>query len=440
MYIGRVVLNNIKGFRSIDLDFTSSDGKYPGWAVVTGDNGAGKTALLRAISLAILGPEQSPALAPDLSGWVTIGEQAGTISVEVAPDHQVDRTKKGGYPSPTPFWAEIEITLEGRVWVSSPTDVLRNKKKGALNGPWQMSTSGWFMVAYGPFRRMYGSSPDAQRLMVLSGRAPQYATLFKEDATLGEGEEWMRQLKHKRLEERPEETRMLDALTELIADDFLRQGVCFDSVDSDGVWLRDAQGRRLPLKDMSDGYRSTFATLVDIFRHMVTQYGVDGLVEQNDAGRKVIRKPGVVLIDEVDAHLHPEWQRQVGFWFTEHFPNLQFIVTTHSPLVCQAATGGRIYHIPALETGFQPFRLSDEEVRRVVKGRADTVLLSPAFGLRQTRSPLAVRARRRHSQLMAKQLSLGELPESDVQEMQQLAFWTDEGEESDSASGGDSFA
>ena len=51
--------------------------------------------------------------------------------------------------------------------------------------------------------------------------------------------------------------------------------------------------------------------------------------------------PGVVLIDEVDAHLHPTWQRRIGLWFREHFPKLQFIVSTHSPLICQAATVGK---------------------------------------------------------------------------------------------------
>lgn len=50
---------------------------------------------------------------------------------------------------------------------------------------------------------------------------------------------------------------------------------------------------------------------------------------------------GVVLIDEVDAHLHPTWQTRIGQWFTKYFPNIQFIVTTHSPLVCRACEKGR---------------------------------------------------------------------------------------------------
>jgi predicted ATP-binding protein involved in virulence len=51
---------------------------------------------------------------------------------------------------------------------------------------------------------------------------------------------------------------------------------------------------------------------------------------------------GVVLIDEVDAHLHPRWQREVGFLLTRTFPRLQFIVTSHSPFVAMAAGEGAL--------------------------------------------------------------------------------------------------
>jgi predicted ATP-binding protein involved in virulence len=56
---------------------------------------------------------------------------------------------------------------------------------------------------------------------------------------------------------------------------------------------------------------------------------------------------GVVLIDEIDAHLHPTWQTRIGQWFTQYFPNLQFIVTTHSPLICRACEKGSIWRLAA---------------------------------------------------------------------------------------------
>ena len=420
MYISRVVLQGIKGFQATELSFEGADG-LPGWAVITGDNSAGKTALLRSIALALLGPDQLRTLAPDLRGWVTHGMSVGSISVEVRPNHDVDRTFKGGYPVQGTFWAEIEIVEESGAWRAQPTDVFRNKRVSAVNGPWQETTSGWFMLGYGPFRRLTGSSPDAQRLMVLPGRIPRFATLFKEDATLAEGEEWLKQLQYRSLESKAEERETLNTFLDFAGDAFLRQSVRIERVDSDGVWLRDIAGQVIPLADMSEGYRSTLAMLIDIFRHMAAAYGLKGLVEKTNGQKQVVR-PGVVLIDEIDAHLHPQWQREIGFWLKNHFPNVQFIVTTHSPIVCQAADGGRIYHIPTDRGEIGAFRLSTEDFRRVVAGRPDEILVSPAFGLDHTRSAAVVRGRQRHSQLLARKRSLGELSRDEEQEYEQLSF------------------
>lgn len=426
MYVSRVVLQGIKGFTDCELDFEGDNG-HPGWAVVTGDNSAGKTALLRSIALAILGPDQLRTLAPDLSGWVTHGHEKGTISVEIQPNHELDRTYRGGYPVQGTFWAELEIVDAGGTWRAQATDVYRKKRKSAVNGPWQESTSGWFTLGYGPFRRLTGSSPDAQRLMVLPGRIPRFATLFKEDATLAEGEEWLKQLQYRSLEDRPDDQKTLTTFLDFAGDSFLRQSVKIDRVDSYGVWLRDSANRVIPLSDMSEGYRSALAMLIDIFRHMVAAYGTDGLVEESDGRRRVVR-PGVVLIDEIDAHLHPEWQREIGFWLKEHFPLVQFIVTTHSPIVCQAADGGRIYHIPADRENLGPFRLSPDDVRRIVAGKPDEILVSPAFGLPHTRSPRAVEGRQRHGSLLAKKRTIGNLTPEENAEFEQLTLFLFDGE------------
>jgi len=52
--------------------------------------------------------------------------------------------------------------------------------------------------------------------------------------------------------------------------------------------------------------------------------------------RAVVASPGVVLIDELDMHLHPRWQRHIVKDFKAAFPNMQFIVTTHSPFIVQS--------------------------------------------------------------------------------------------------------
>lgn len=429
MYVTRVVLKNIRGFKEANLDFSPEDGNAAGWAVVTGDNGSGKSTLLRAIALATLGPDQSRGLAPDLSGWVTDGLDEGSISVEIIPDHDVDKTKRGGWPTNS-LWAEVSIRREGSTWNAHPADIFRNKKKGAVNGPWEAGTAGWFTVAYGPFRRMYGSSPDAQRLMVIPGRIPHFATLFKEDATLAEGEEWIRQLNYRRLEKKEEDTIALDNLLRLVGEDFLREGMRISEVNSEGIWLMDQAGRRISMSDMSEGYRASLAMLIDIYRLMVETYGARDLIDASEEG-VIVNRPGVVLIDEIDAHLHPQWQRKIGFWLKEHFPKIQFIVTTHSPIVCQAADKGRIYHMPDMRDGLAPFQLSQTDFRSIIAGKPNEILLSPAFGMEQTRSPRAVYARRQHARLKSRQMTLGGLSDDEIREMQQLSLFVGSDDASD---------
>jgi energy-coupling factor transporter ATP-binding protein EcfA2 len=430
VYIERVALKNIKGFTDAELDFCPSGEDHPGWCVITGDNGAGKSALLRAIAIAILGPEQGRVLVQDhLDGWVTQGHDQGTISVEIKPQHEWDRTERGGNPTTGTIWAEISVEADGADgWRARPTDRFRNKRVGAFNGPWSQTTSGWCTVAYGPFRRLYGSSPDASRLSALAGRVPRFATLFKEDATLAECEVWAKDLDYRRLEGHEESRKTLAALLALVGKEFLSRGVTISDVGSNGITLRDAAGRDVPLSDMSDGYRSSLAMLIDLFRHMVDIYGPD-IVERDDNDEVYVSTPGVVLIDEVDAHLHPDWQRQIGFWLKSHFPRVQFIVTTHSPLVCPAADGGRIYHLPRGDTrDNRPFRLGEMDYDRVIAGRPDQILVSPAFGLAYTRSPRAVNARERHARLESKRRST-ELTREELEELGQLALFVRDDDE-----------
>lgn len=250
------------------------------------------------------------------------------------------------------------------------------------------------------------------------------ATLFKEDATLGECEMWVKQLNYKKLEEQESERIALESLLNILNDDFLRHGISVKGVNSEGIWLTDAAGRNMPLSDMSEGYRSALAMLIDIFRHMVDVYGAIDLISQDDEGHFFVNRPGVVVIDEVDSHLHPAWQREIGFWLKRHFPLVQFIVTTHSPLVCQAADQGRIYHLPQPSTGINAFKLSAEDFNKIIAGKPDQILVSPAFGMPYTRSENAVQANRMHTRLRAKQLA-GKITESEERKLEQLALFAD---------------
>jgi hypothetical protein len=157
-------------------------------------------------------------------------------------------------------------------------------------------------------------------------------------------------------------------------------------------------------------------------RHISLAYGQKNLIVRNADGSVHVPHKGVVLIDEVDAHLHPEWQRIIGFWLKSHFPNIQFIVTSHSAFVCQAADELGLYRLPSATSGDLPHRLSKEVWGRVISGTPDSILTSDAFGLDYTRSPVAVRARSEWSRLRAKSLT-SQLNDAEKSRMEQLELF-----------------
>ncbi len=153
------------------------------------------------------------------------------------------------------------------------------------------------------------------------------------------------------------------------------------------------------MPDLSDGYRSFLALAVDLLRHIVeSNLDLSSLV-QTTSGQVQVAVEGIVLIDEADAHLHPLWQRSIGFELRRVFPRFQFIVTTHSPFVAQAATDDGLIVLRPGNSG------RVEAVRPVasVKGwRADQILTSPLFGLTGTRDEETERLMREHTDLAAK--------------------------------------
>jgi hypothetical protein len=405
MYVRRLILKNIKGFRDLDFSFESGVDRYSGWYVITGENGAGKTVLLKSIAMALVGPEVIRALQPSLEGWVRDGELEGEIALQVVTE-EFDRPATGR-PYSRPFWSELQLkSTESGEAIIIPSNRRRGKEKGPLNGPWSPNTAGWFSAGYGPFRRLYGASPAAQRLMSGPERVARFATLFKEDATLEECEHWLRDLNYKKLESNQQAATLLEDTIAILNNDFLQNGLKVVKVDSNGLWLEDQRCASLNLSDMSEGYRAALAMMADILRQISIVYSGQRLIEDTENGI-VVPFHGVVLIDEVDAHLHPEWQREIGFWLTRHFPNIQFIVTTHSPLVTQAAEPGAIYHLPEPGSETKPRRLSEDERLEILASKADTVLLSPAFGLSHTRSPISVQKRAEFAKLNSKRKQIG---------------------------------
>ena len=140
-----------------------------------------------------------------------------------------------------------------------------------------------------------------------------------------------------------------------------------DRIDEDG------SKHELRIEQLSEGYKIVIAMVADLAARMA---------EANPEMENPLNTSGIVLIDEVDLHLHPKWQREILIQLTKVFPNLQFIVSTHSPVIVVGAA--EIAQVVNLNT------INDDEnlhQNGIQVSNVGQVLLSDLFGLEYLYSP-----------------------------------------------------
>lgn len=431
MYIDKISLTNIRGFDELEFSLVRPGGTYAGWTVFTGDNGSGKSTLLKAIAVALTGKDTARALQPSFHRWIREGQHEATIELGIARMDRDDFLTEGGRLPESVFRARLALKdgqKEPLIDAALPSGVTRKNYSTPQRTIWSQDARGWFSCGYGPFRRVFGASPEAMRQMVAPA-TERFVTMFQEAASLAEVDQWLRNLSHRSLEARSGAPEQRDLILEVLRDELMPNQITVDRIDSDGLWLRDRNGLQLSWSEMSDGYRAALALLADILRHLINVYGLADLTDRDADGKLFFKRSGVVLIDEIDAHLHPEWQREIGFWLKRHFPNIQFIVTTHSPIICQAADPNGLFVLPEPGSDDKPHPLSEAEYRKVIASRPDTILLTSAFGLQNTRSPRAVAARAHYAELKSKERAGAKLSKDERQQVEQLMLFAQTDEE-----------
>ena len=399
MYVTRLRLDGVRGFRgarACDLDFTRPDGSCAGWTVLAGRNGSGKTTLLRTIALALAGPERASRLDNEIEDHLSYGLARGLLELTFRADPDVDlgaprpsdrlRTAVEWGPDREPLTQDDQPPTRARF-------VSRTKATRLLWSP--SPPAGWFHAAYGPFRRLSGTGLRERDPQILD-RAEALRTLFQEESALTESVEWLVSVRMRQMEGEAGVDRLLESVLALLNDGLLPGDFRVEEVTSRGLWLRrvDGEGPLVALRRMSDGLRTVTALVLDVVRQMYAAYGAFDLRWKE--GRPYLSQPGVVLIDEVDAHLHVSWQQSIGEWFKAHFPAVQFIVSTHSPYVCQAADPGGLIRLPGPNEDVPPEVVDEKLFGRVVYGSGDDAALSDFFGLE---SPFSRRAEKMREEL-----------------------------------------
>ncbi|MFE9004946.1 AAA family ATPase [Streptomyces sp. NPDC007875] len=429
MYVTDLELSGVRGFhghRAARLRFPRrEDGSYAGWTVLAGRNGSGKSTVLQALALVVQGPAVTHALLKKADEWVTQEARKAVVEATVVgPEHvdarwaNSDSSVDGWFPetgSVRLVWDRMKNRGKNHVSLRHPVmKKAADLQRRAESGPWQQDPQGWLCLGYGPYRRLGGGNSARN---VGTERAERLATLFDESVCLTEGVTWLIEQHLRSLEGRTGARELVEAVKLLLGDGLLPDYHEVTDVDSDGLWVTTPRGV-LALRGLSDGYRSVTALVVDIVRHLYGAYGE--LRVENRDGHPVIPMPGVVLIDEVDSHLHVSWQKLIGPWMKQHFPEIQFIVTTHSPYICQSADPGGLIRLAA-PTEERPPEVVDEELyQRVVYGSGDDAVLSDLFGVDSPYSHRADELRRRLAAMEFRVLD-GQASEAELVEYRRLS-------------------
>jgi predicted ATP-binding protein involved in virulence len=344
-FLTQLTLQNVKSFLGArELDLTDDDGAPARWTLILGDNGVGKTTLLECLAH----------LAPVFNSNDQEGSADPEMFVEprvaAAPNSVIDDLGRNG---DIEFKIEAAFAVDSRLngpvdWSETVTTSMTFSRKGGkseniLTSEWgkgeHVAQSKWkdfskfqepLILAYGAGRHMgvgnldFANAPDPTD------------SLLRGTVEFFDVDELLQQMDHASLQPRATRAkRQKQVLLEMIAallpevehasNIKIYPPTAIGAQGKTGVYVRTADGE-VRLGQLSFGYQTMMAWVADIGWRLFAHYP-DSL--------NPLHEPAIILIDEIDLHLHPKWQRQLRDRLTLHFPNAQFIATAHSPLMAQ---------------------------------------------------------------------------------------------------------
>lgn len=185
----------------------------------------------------------------------------------------------------------------------------------------------------------YGVSRFPARVALSERESLPHKTLFTSDARLLDLQEWLLQLDYSKQHGSSMSQKRLDKMHELLKSELFPEikGFKFGryELENDQVSVRfETIDGDMRFDELGFGYQTTLTWLADFCKRMFELYP--------DA-ENPLHEEAVVLVDEIDLHLHPKWQRDLVPTLSKIFPNVQFIVTTHSPHVLQSMEDVNLY-------------------------------------------------------------------------------------------------
>jgi len=381
VYIDSIKINNLRTFKSSKVkllhprinseELKLPKPKLPNVNLLLGDNGSGKSSLLMAIALAALGP------AVDRSGiyphsLVRRDPTKNNKKNTKTPENALIEAKFSLHPQDIKGSLSYEPLAESRLIIERKGELegfISSVKPEDLWEPiFSSKTDAFFFVGYGATRRVEpGESLDmGARTKSKFARAQRIQGLFEDSYSLIPLTYWLPKLKS---ENKGRYVQVKDLINRLIH----KRSYKFEGDMEGGNYLFERSKFKIPFNALSDGYRAFLGWVGDLLYHIC--YGCP-------PGVKLIENHGIVMVDEIDLHLHPRWQMEVIRTISRALPNIQFIFTSHSPLITGSLEWMNILYMktnPKMSTNIK--RISES-----IHGKdADQILLSDYFGLSSTR-------------------------------------------------------
>jgi len=326
-YFKSLTVENVKCFRGKQtIDLSDGNGKYAQWTVILGDNNTGKTTLLRCLA------DLEPILFD--SGTKT---KDGRETEECYPNYFLRVRRQRQKQKRINLFEESFSVGCFMLW-EKPKDsnhfitdnkIWRFTKNLSTCRDYtdigELSIRGLIIYGYGTARRM-GISTLSEK-----DNEDNTASLFSDEITLINAEEWLLQTDYASKNGVEAAISRLDKIKQVLTSGILPDVTDFRFIttselksfvefQTDYGWVR--------VDGLGYGYQTMIAWVVDLAKRLFDRYP-----DSNNP----LAEPAIVLIDEIDLHLHPEWQRKIIQFLTTQFPKTQFIVTSHSPLIVQSA-------------------------------------------------------------------------------------------------------
>lgn len=374
MYINSISISNFRVFKKTSIWFVHPNQKFtkknfpkpelPNVNCILGTNGLGKTSFLKTIALSCLGPAVGDA---GIFPYSLIRKESANPY-----DNEIKSEIFAHFLPHEQDHIDDFVRLESKIEIHrrSDTELLRwsHHDDKAWHPIFDSSSEAFFFVGYGANRRVekqenidFGSRSHNSMY-----RAQRIKSLFEETYSLVPLNSWLGQYKT----ENPGRYTQIRNLINIVLDGRTHFS---GEQDNNGEFLFGFGKMQIPFPALSDGYRAFIGWLGDFLYHVN---------KTCPSGKKLVENKGIVLVDEIDLHIHPEWQKTLLTSIAKAFPNIQFIVTTHSPLIVGSLEWMNIIMLSEGKDNSSNAKKVKTEIRGL---DADQILLTPLFNLKTTR-------------------------------------------------------